>query len=62
MTTPFLHQVMDHIDEAVARDELNEYVAKLLGAFVRREPERPCMYSYECVMHGRCPHDPVCNN
>lgn len=40
-------------------------------AFLRRlsemfiityRPEKPCRYAVDCVLYGRCPFDPCCNN
>lgn len=50
--------------EGLDRGELSaydavEYAARIVERF---EPARPCHYAHECVMHGRCPFDPVCNN
>ena len=39
--------------------DAGEYAARIVEHF---HPERPCHYAYECVMHGHCPFDPVCNN
>ena len=34
-----------------------------IDAFILHyRPERPCGYELSCVMSGRCPRQPVCNN
>ena len=29
---------------------------------IQYKPDKPCAWRLECVLHGRCPKDPVCNN
>ena len=26
------------------------------------KPDKPCLWKLECVLNGRCPRNPVCNN
>jgi len=36
-----------------------EHAARIVESY---DPQRPCFYERECMLYGRCPHDPVCNN
>jgi len=40
-------------------EEANEVVERFIEV---HNEDTPCRYEYECVMTGRCPRDPVCNN
>lgn len=36
---------------------------QLLELLIKKyESGRPCYYKLDCLLYGRCPFDPVCNN
>ncbi len=54
----FAKKALDLIDKAKDEDRTSDLVMVLL---MRLHPE-PCHHEYECLVHGRCPRNPVCNN
>ena len=47
------------VSSELPNERVKEYAARLVEHY---EADRPCRYDPLCVVNGRCPFDPVCNN
>jgi hypothetical protein len=50
--------VIARIIRHVIKGEDGEYAAKLIE---RYDAYKPCYYERECLLRGRCPKDPACD-